>query len=176
MQRAYEFMIILDGDLEDTAAQAWVKSVTDSITKAGGTVHGKPDWWGRRQYAYPINKKEHGYYAVFNVLAPGWRTRRVRASAPSRGRCRPPQAPPPSRCRGRAPRHGGRHRGLIRPPYLIEENTMADSTVTITGTLTRDPRIAVHAGRPRRRHASASPSTTATSGTTNGSKKPPSST
>jgi small subunit ribosomal protein S6 len=71
MQRAYEFMIILDGDLEDTAAQAWVKSVTDSITKAGGTVHGKPDWWGRRQYAYPINKKEYGYYAVFNLLAPG---------------------------------------------------------------------------------------------------------
>ena len=71
MQRAYEFMIILDGDLDDTAAQAWVKSVTDSITKAGGTVHGKPDWWGRRQYAYPINKKEYGYYAVFNLLAPG---------------------------------------------------------------------------------------------------------
>ncbi len=71
MQRAYEFMIILDGDLEDTAAQAWVKSVTDSITKAGGTVHGKPDWWGRRQYAYPINKKEYGYYVVFNLLANG---------------------------------------------------------------------------------------------------------
>jgi len=71
MLRAYEFMIILDGDLEDTAAQAWVKSVTESITNAGGTVHGKPDWWGRRPYAYLINKKAHGYYAVFNVLAPG---------------------------------------------------------------------------------------------------------
>ena len=71
MMRAYEFMIILDGDLEDTAAQAWVKSVTDSVTKAGGTVHGKPDWWGRRQFAYPINKKEYGYYAVFNLSAPG---------------------------------------------------------------------------------------------------------
>jgi small subunit ribosomal protein S6 len=71
MMRAYEFMIILDGDLEDTAAQAWVKSVTDSITKAGGTVHGKPDWWGRRQFASPINTKEHGYYAVVHLLAPG---------------------------------------------------------------------------------------------------------
>ena len=70
MMRAYEFMVILDGDLEDTAAQAWVKSITDSITKAGGTVHGKPDWWGRRQYAYPINKKEYGYYAVFNSWPP----------------------------------------------------------------------------------------------------------
>lgn len=71
MMRAYEFMIILDGDLEEPAAQAWVKSVTDSIAKAGGSVHGKADWWGRRQFAYPIEKKEYGYYAVMNVLAPG---------------------------------------------------------------------------------------------------------
>ena len=71
MMRAYELMVILDGDLEDTAAQARVKSITDSITKAGGQVHGKPDWWGRRQYAYPINKKEYGYYVVYQLLAPG---------------------------------------------------------------------------------------------------------
>ena len=71
MMRAYEFMIILDGDLDDAAAQAWVKSVSDSVTTAGGSVHGKPDWWGRRQFAFPINKKESGYYAVFNLLAPG---------------------------------------------------------------------------------------------------------
>lgn len=71
MMRAYEFMIILDGDLEEPAAQAWVKSVTDSIAKAGGSVHGKADWWGRRQFAYPIEKKEYGYYAVMNVVAPG---------------------------------------------------------------------------------------------------------
>jgi len=71
MMRAYELMVILDGDLEETAAQAWVKTVTDAIAKAGGSVHGKPDWWGRRQYAYPINKKQYGYYAVMNVVAPG---------------------------------------------------------------------------------------------------------
>ena len=71
MTRAYELMVILDGDLEDTPARAWIKTITDSITKAGGTVHGKPDWWGRRQYAYPINKKEYGYYLVLDVLAEG---------------------------------------------------------------------------------------------------------
>ncbi len=71
MMRAYELMVIIDGDVEDTAAQAWVKSITDSITKAGGTIHGKPDWWGRRQYAYPINKKEYGYYVVYQLHAPG---------------------------------------------------------------------------------------------------------
>jgi small subunit ribosomal protein S6 len=71
MQRAYELMVIIDGDLDDTPARAWIKSITDSITAAGGTVHGKPDWWGRRQYAYPINKKEYGYYVVMNLFATG---------------------------------------------------------------------------------------------------------
>jgi len=71
MTRAYELMVILDGDLDDTPARDWIGSITDSVTKAGGRIHGKPDWWGRRQFAYPIEKKQFGYYVVFNVLAPG---------------------------------------------------------------------------------------------------------
>jgi small subunit ribosomal protein S6 len=71
MTRAYELMVIIDGDVDETAAQNWVKSITDSITKAGGTIHGRPDWWGRRQYAYPINKKQFGYYVVYNLMAAG---------------------------------------------------------------------------------------------------------
>ena len=71
MQRAYELMVILDGDLDEPVAQGWVKTITDGITKAGGTIHGKPDWWGKRQYAYPINKKEYGYYVVLNLVAAG---------------------------------------------------------------------------------------------------------
>lgn len=71
MTRAYELMVILDGDLDEQAAQGWVKTITDGIAKAGGSVHGKPDWWGKRQFAYPINKKEYGYYVVLNLVAPG---------------------------------------------------------------------------------------------------------
>jgi small subunit ribosomal protein S6 len=71
MQRAYELMVIIEGDLDDTAARAWIKSITDSITAAGGSVHGKPDWWGRRQFAYQINKKDFGYYVVFQLFAKG---------------------------------------------------------------------------------------------------------
>ena len=71
MMRAYELMVIFDGDLDDTAARAWITTVTDGIAKAGGQVHGKPDWWGRRQFAYPIHKKEFGYYLVLNLVAPG---------------------------------------------------------------------------------------------------------
>ena len=68
--RAYELMVIIDGDVEDPKAQSFVKVVTDGITAAGGTIHGKPDWWGKRQFAYPINRKETGYYLVVEAVAP----------------------------------------------------------------------------------------------------------
>ena len=67
--RAYELMVILDGDLDEPVAQGWVKTVTDGITAKGGRIHGKPDWWGKRRFAYEINKKTEGYYVVFEILA-----------------------------------------------------------------------------------------------------------
>jgi small subunit ribosomal protein S6 len=71
MTRAYELMIILDGELDEPVAQSRLKSLSDGITAAGGTVHGKADWWGKRRFAYPINKKEDGYYVVYNLTAEG---------------------------------------------------------------------------------------------------------
>jgi small subunit ribosomal protein S6 len=71
MMRAYELMVIIDGGVDDPKAQTWIKTVTDGIVAAGGTVHGKPDWWGRRQFAYPIHKKPAGYYLVVELVAPG---------------------------------------------------------------------------------------------------------
>lgn len=71
MMRAYELMVIVDGDVEDPKAQSWVKFVSDEIAKAGGSLHGKPNWWGKRAFAYPINKKEAGYYMVVECLASG---------------------------------------------------------------------------------------------------------
>ena len=70
MMRAYEVMVIIDGDVDDPKAQAWVKTVTEAITTAGGSIHGRPDWWGKRAFAYPINKKESGYYLVVECVAP----------------------------------------------------------------------------------------------------------
>lgn len=69
--RAYELMVIVDGSLEDGAAQQWTSTVSKAIAAAGGSVHGKVDWWGKRRLAYPINKREEGYYMVLNVTAPG---------------------------------------------------------------------------------------------------------
>jgi small subunit ribosomal protein S6 len=70
MMRAYEMMIIIDGDVDDPQAQAWMKTVTEGLKAAGGELHGKIDWWGKRQFAYPINKKPSGYYMVAEMLAP----------------------------------------------------------------------------------------------------------
>jgi small subunit ribosomal protein S6 len=69
--RAYELMVIISGDLDENTAHGWVRTISQSVTAAGGTIHGDPDWWGRRRLAYPINKKEDGFYAVFNVIAEG---------------------------------------------------------------------------------------------------------
>ncbi len=71
MMRAYELMVIIDGDVDDPKAQTWIKTVTDGIVAAGGTIHGRPDWWGKRQFAYPIDKKPAGYYLVVELVAPG---------------------------------------------------------------------------------------------------------
>ena len=69
--RAYELGIILDGDLDEPAAQARQKSLAGQVVAAGGKIVGQPDWWGRRRLAYPIKKKWDGYYVFFNVLAEG---------------------------------------------------------------------------------------------------------
>ena len=69
MTRAYEMMVIIDGDVDDPVAQAWMKTVSEGVTAAGGQIHGKIDWWGKRQFAYPIDKKPAGYYLVAEILA-----------------------------------------------------------------------------------------------------------
>ena len=71
MMRAYELRVIVDGDVEDPKAQSWVKFVSDEIAKVGVSLHGKPNWWGKRAFAYPINKKEAGYYMVVECIADG---------------------------------------------------------------------------------------------------------
>ena len=60
--RNYEVMFVIDPALEDAKKDATVESV-QSIIAADGEV-GKVDVWGMRKLAYPIDRKEEGYYAV----------------------------------------------------------------------------------------------------------------
>jgi small subunit ribosomal protein S6 len=66
--RAYEMMVICDGDLEESAVQGVINQATAQVESAGGTVV-KTDKWGRRRFAYEINHKNEGFYVVFEIEA-----------------------------------------------------------------------------------------------------------
>jgi len=58
--RAYELMVIISGKLDESAAHAWIKTISASVAGVGGQIHGNPDWWGKRRLAYPINLSAEG--------------------------------------------------------------------------------------------------------------------
>ena len=64
----YEVMFILDSALEEDAKNAAVEMVKNIITAEGGEVT-KEDIWGTKKLAYPIQKKNEGYYAVVEFQA-----------------------------------------------------------------------------------------------------------
>ncbi|MBQ3107393.1 MAG: 30S ribosomal protein S6 [Firmicutes bacterium] len=63
----YEVMFIIDADLEDARKEAVIETVKGIIAE-GGEV-GKVDVWGMRKLAYPILKKNDGYYVVIEFTA-----------------------------------------------------------------------------------------------------------
>ena len=58
----YEVMIIINPTLEDAKKDAVVETF-QNIIAADGEVE-KVDVWGVKKLAYPIEKKEEGYYVV----------------------------------------------------------------------------------------------------------------
>jgi small subunit ribosomal protein S6 len=58
----YEVMFIIEAALEDDKKEAAIEMVKEVIS-ADGEV-GKVNVWGNRKLAYPINKKNEGYYVV----------------------------------------------------------------------------------------------------------------
>jgi small subunit ribosomal protein S6 len=67
--RNYEVAFIADPDLEEEALEELEARVKGWIESAGGTTN-KFDRWGKRRLAYPINKKNDGYYVFINVEMP----------------------------------------------------------------------------------------------------------
>jgi len=68
MTRAYELMVICDGDLEESAVSGVINQTTAQVESAGGVV-AKTDKWGRRRFAYEINHKNEGFYVVLEIEA-----------------------------------------------------------------------------------------------------------
>lgn len=67
--RPYEVMVIFDSAVEDTAVRKQTDGITKELTEAGGQVH-NVEHWGRRRFAYEINKKTEGSYVLILVRAP----------------------------------------------------------------------------------------------------------
>ena len=63
----YETLFILDPALEDEKKDAAIAMVKDVISADG--VVGNVDVWGLRKLAYPIQKKNEGYYVVIEFEA-----------------------------------------------------------------------------------------------------------
>jgi small subunit ribosomal protein S6 len=61
MPRPYEAVYVFDSTLEDTAVNEKLTRFHDLLGTSGEM---KIDHWGRRQLAYPIGRKENGYYVI----------------------------------------------------------------------------------------------------------------
>lgn len=67
--KKYEIMTITNLDLGDTAAEDLSNTVRDLIAVQNGKVLDSK-FWGKRKFAYEINKKTEGYYDVISFELP----------------------------------------------------------------------------------------------------------
>ena len=66
--RQYEVMLILPAEADESVVGTAVDRITKVISDAGGEV-GKIDRWGRKRFAYEIDKQAEGYYVVIEFHA-----------------------------------------------------------------------------------------------------------
>ena len=68
--RRYETVVIVDPDLTEEGRQPLQERIQDLIAQHKGVLL-VVDPWGSRQLAYPINKKNRGYYVRYDYCADG---------------------------------------------------------------------------------------------------------
>ncbi len=61
---SYEFFLVLSSKLNEDGIGAIIKKLEDLISKNGELK--SVDRWGKRKFAYPINKETEGEYILFN--------------------------------------------------------------------------------------------------------------
>ncbi|MBX7244903.1 MAG: 30S ribosomal protein S6 [Candidatus Sumerlaeaceae bacterium] len=59
----YELVVIYDPYQQEGEYELQIQKVKDMVARYKGEVT-SVDVWGKRRLAYPINKKEEGYYAI----------------------------------------------------------------------------------------------------------------
>ena len=57
----YELAVVVSAKIEDDARAAVIEKVTELITRFGGNVT-DVDEWGKRRFAYEIQKMKEGFY------------------------------------------------------------------------------------------------------------------
>lgn len=70
MKKFYETTFVINAGLDDDQIETTIKQVEDLITKNGGEVI-NIDRIGRRRLAYPIAKKNNGFYTCIEFNAEG---------------------------------------------------------------------------------------------------------
>lgn len=66
--RKYELMLILDPEMDERSVSTTVEKLLKVVPADGGTID-NVDVWGRRRFAYEINKKSEGFYVVIDFSA-----------------------------------------------------------------------------------------------------------
>lgn len=66
--RPYEVMVILDAGLDEEQIRGVLDRSTKTIEDQGGTP-GKVDRWGKRRFAYEVDHRWEGYYALLEATA-----------------------------------------------------------------------------------------------------------
>ena len=74
--RNYEIMFIVSTQLTEEEKQTGIKFVEDTL-KASGADSVKPEIWGDRKLAYPLYKKDNGYYVLTTFPMDGARLTEV---------------------------------------------------------------------------------------------------
>jgi small subunit ribosomal protein S6 len=71
----YETMLIYSPELAETAAKKEVSHFKTKISKEFGGEVSFEDFWGKRDLAYPIQKKDSGFYVVLQYTFPSEKLR-----------------------------------------------------------------------------------------------------
>ena len=66
--REYEAMLILPAEADEALVGTAVERIEKIVTPSGGAI-GSLDRWGRKRFAYEIDRQHEGYYVVLRFTA-----------------------------------------------------------------------------------------------------------
>lgn len=74
--KKYETVVILAPEMEEQEQKTFTEKLSGILKENGGSVE-KVDFWGKRNLAYPINKKTEGFYVCMYYQADGERVKEL---------------------------------------------------------------------------------------------------